>query len=121
MRISEVALTLDGSLITDFSKFKENEIEVAQTVETMTGTDVVKVPKTFGFSLTYLPKSGADRDWVSEEDKNDKGWTLVVQYVGGKKVTFGGVHLLKSAPSELDGKTAKEYVLEFHAETRKAS
>ena len=108
MRISSLSLTKDGSAITDFSKFKENEIETVQTVEHFNGEDAIKVPKKYGFSLTYLPESGADIDWVSEEDKNDAGWTVIVNYVGGKKVVFGGVHLLKSTPNEMDGKTAKE-------------
>jgi hypothetical protein len=44
-----------------------------------------------------------------------------VNYVGGKKVVFGGVHLLKSTPNEMDGKTAKEYQLDFFASSRKVS
>ena len=102
MRITSLSLVKDGSEITDFSKFKENEIE-------------------YGFSITYLPQSGADIDWVAEEDKNDKGWTVIVNYVGGSKVTFTGVHLLKSTPNEVDGKTAKESQLEFYAAKRKVS
>lgn len=121
MRISSLSLTLDGGEITDFSKFKENEIETNVTVEHFNGEDTIKVPKKYGFSLTYLPESGADRDWVAEEDGNDKGWTVIVNYVGGKKVVFTGVHLLKAAPNELDGKTAKEYQLDFSAIKRKAS
>ena len=121
MRISSLTLTKDGSAISDFSKFKENEIETVQTVEHFNGEDAIKVPKKYGFSLTYLPESGADKDWVSEEDKNDVGWTVIVNYVGGKKVVFGGVHLLKSTPNEMDGKTAKEYQLDFFASSRKVS
>ena len=121
MRISSLTLTKDGSAISDFSKFKENEIETVQTVEHFNGEDAIKVPKKYGFSLTYLPESGADMDWVSEEDKNDAGWTVIVNYVGGKKVVFGGVHLLKSTPNEMDGKTVKEYQLDFFASSRKVS
>jgi hypothetical protein len=121
MRITSLSLVKDGSEITDFSKFKENEIETTQTVEHFNGEDFVKVPKKYGFSITYLPQSGADIDWVAEEDKNDKGWTVIVNYVGGSKVTFTGVHLLKSTPNEVDGKTAKESQLEFYAAKRKVS
>lgn len=121
MRISSLTLTKDGSAIFDFSKFKENEIETVQTVEHFNGEDAIKVPKKYGFSLTYLPESGAEMDWVSEEDKNDAGWTVIVNYVGGKKVVFGGVHLLKSTPNEMDGKTAKECQLDFFASSRKVS
>lgn len=119
MRISSISLIKDGSEITDFSKFKEGEIEVATTVEHFNGEDYIKVPKKFNFSLTYLPKSGADLDWVKEEDKNDKGWTFIINYVGGNKVTYTGVHLLKSTPNEVDGKTAKESQLDFYAADRK--
>lgn len=121
MRISSLSLVLEGAEIKDFSKFKENEIEQNQTVDHFNGQDVIKVPKAYGFELTYLPESGADRDWVAEEDKNDKGWSVIVNYVGGKKVVFGGCHLLKMTPNELDGKTAKEYQLSFAAKTRKVS
>ena len=44
-----------------------------------------------------------------------------MNYVGGSKVTFTGVHLLKFTPNEMDGKTAKEYQLDFFAQDRKAS
>ena len=118
MRISSLSLILDGSEITDFSKFKENEIETAQTVDHFNGQDTIKVPKAYGFSLTYLPESGADRDWVAEEDKE---MTCIVNYVGGKKITFTGVKLLKVTPNELDGKTAKEYQVDFSARGRKVS
>lgn len=121
MRISSLSLTKDGSEISDFSKFKENEIETVQTVEHFNGEDAIKVPQKYGFSLTFLPESGADMDWVAEEDKNDAGWTVVVNYVGGKKVVFAGVHLLKATPNEMDGKTAKETQLEFYAASRKVS
>ena len=121
MRISSLSLTLDGREITDFSKFKENEVEHAVTVEHFNGEDVVKVPKKYGFSLTVLPEKGADLDWDAEEDKNDNGWTVIVNYVGGGKVVFTGVHLLKNTKNELDGKTAKEYQLDFHASSRKVS
>ena len=121
MRISSLSLTMDGSAITDFSKFKENQIETAQTVEHFNGEDVVKVPKKYGFSLTYLPESGADIDWVSKEDENDAGWTVIVNYVGGSKIVFTGVHLLTDEPNELDGRTAKEYQLNFFAANRKPS
>lgn len=119
MRISSLSLILDGSEITDFSKVKEKEIETAQTVEHFNGQDVIKVPKGYGIELTYLPESGADKDWVAEEDKNAKGWTIIVNYVGGKKVTYTGCHLLKMTPNELDGKTAKEYQLDIFASKRK--
>ena len=46
---------------------------------------------------------------------------MIVNYVGGSKVTFTGVHLLKSTPNEIDGKTAKETQLEFYAASRKVS
>jgi hypothetical protein len=45
--------------------------------------------------------------------------TLVVNYVGGNKVTYTGVKLLKFTPNELDGKTAKESQLVFSAADRK--
>lgn len=121
MRITSLSLVKDGSEITDFSKFKENEIETTQSVDHFNGADFVKVPKKYGFSITYLPQSGADLDWVAEEDKNDNGWTVIVNYVGGSKVTFTGVHLLKSTPNEVDGKTAKESQLDFFAQDRKVS
>ena len=73
MRISSFTLVKDGSRITDFSKFKEGETEVATTVETFYGEDYIKVPAKHSFSLTYLPKSGADLDWVKEEASNDNG------------------------------------------------
>ena len=70
----------------------------------------------YGFELAYLPKSGAERDWLKEKDKI---MTLVVNYVGGNKVTYTGVKLLKFTPNELDGKTAKESQLVFSAADRK--
>ena len=118
MRISSFTLIKDGTKITDFSKFKEGEVEVATTVEHVYGEDYIKVPAKYSFSLTYLPKSGADLDWLKEEESNDNGWTFIINYVGGNKVTYTGVHLLKSTPNEVDGKTAKESQLDFYAEDR---
>jgi hypothetical protein len=115
-KISHVTVDLDGDPVTGFSKFKENEIEEAQEVDTMDGTDTVDVNPKYGFSLTYLPDSGADREWLGT-----KNATTVVQYTGGKKVTYTGCRLMKQTPNELDGKAAKEYVLEFHASARKVS
>ena len=116
MRISSLSLILDGEQITDFSKFKENEVEVAQTVDHFYGQDTVDVPPAYGFELAYLPKSGAERDWLKEKGKI---MTLVVNYAGGNKVTYTGVKLLKFTPNELDGKTAKESQLVFSAADRK--
>ena len=119
MRISSLTLIKDGSQITDFSKFKEGEVEVATTVDHFYGEDFIKIPKKYNFSLTYLPKSGAEMDWLKEEDGNDNGWTFIVNYVGGNKVTYTGVHLKKLTPNEVDGKTAKESQLDFYASDRK--
>lgn len=119
MRISSLSIILDGSEITDFSKIKEKEIEIAQTVDHFNGQDVIKVPQGYGIEMTYLPESGADKDWVAEEEKNDKGWTIIINYVGGSKRTYTGCHLLKMTPNELDGKTAKEYQLDIFAAKRK--
>lgn len=118
-KISQVTLVLNGDKITGFSKFKENDIEIAQTVELTDGEDVVEVPAKYGFSLTYLPNSGADIDWVSSSYKDDV--TAVVQYTGGKKVVYTGCKLLKQTFGDIDGKTAKEYQLDFHAKYRKVS
>lgn len=116
-KISHCTVVLNGKKITGFSKFKENEIEVKTEVETMDGTDVVDIPKKYGFSLSYLPDSGADIDWLDQEYSGNV--TAIIQYTGGHKVTFTGCSLLKMTPNELDGKTAKEYVLDFHADDRK--
>ena len=62
MRISSLTLTKDGSAISDFSKFKENEIETVQTVEHFNGEDAIKVPKKYGFSLTHLPARNGTRN-----------------------------------------------------------
>lgn len=116
MKISSCTVVVNGEKITDFSKFKENSIEERQEVDTMEGTDVVEVPAKYGFSLTYMPNSGADREWLGTTNA-----TVIVQYKGGKKVTFTGCSLLSQEANELDGKTAKEYVLNFHADGRKVS
>lgn len=117
MKISKVKVCLDGAEVTDFSKFKENEREFRQVVDTMDGDDVVEIPEKHGFSLTFLPNSGADIDWDAR--KKETNITAIISYVGGRKVTFTGCSILKVSPSELDGKTAKEYVVEFHAKGRK--
>ena len=118
-KISQVTLVLNGDKITGFSKFKENELEVAQTVELADGEDVVDIPPKYGFSLTYLPDSGADIDWASSDYKDNA--TAVVQYKGGKKVVYTGCKLLKQTPGDIDGKTSKEYQLDFYAKDRKVS
>lgn len=112
-KIARSELILDGELITGFKSFKENEIEEAAVVETMDGQDVVDLPEKYGFSLKYLPNSGADRDW-----RGTRNATLINQRVGGKKVVYGGCRLLKWSPSEMDGKTPLEYQLDFYAKTR---
>ena len=116
MKISNVTIVLDGEKITGFKQFKENEIEEAQTVELADGEDVVEVPPKYGFSLTVVPDSGADRDW-----SGTKNATAIIQYKGGKKVVFTGCRLLKQTPGDIDGKTAKETQLEFYAASRKVS
>lgn len=116
MKISQVTIVKDGSQITGFSKFKENEIEEAQTVELADGEDVVEVPPKYGFSLTVVPDSGADIDWSGTSNA-----TVIVQYKGGSKVVFTGCKLLKQTPGDIDGKTAKEVQLDFYAKARKVS
>lgn len=115
-KIARCELILDGEKIIGFKSFKENEIEEAVVVETMDGQDVVDVPEKYGFSLKYLPDSGADREWRGVRDA-----TLIVQRTGGKKVVYTGCRLLKWTPSELDGKTPLEYQLDFFAKGRKDS
>ena len=116
MKISQVTVVLNGDKITGFKQFKENEIEEAQTVELADGVDVVEVPPNYGFQLTVVPDSGADRDWTGTSDA-----TVVVQYKGGKKVVYTGCRLLKQTPGDIDGKTAKETQLDFYARARKVS
>lgn len=116
-KISKVEVVLDGSRVTGFSKFKENDIEFRTVVDTMDGDDVIEIPSKYGFSLTYLPDSGADIDWKAR--KSAVNITAIVQYVGGRKVTFTGCSIIKIGMNELDGKTAKEHVVEFHAKGRK--
>lgn len=113
MRISKVEIVIDGVAISGFSKFKENDIEVAQTVELADGSDFVDVPPVYGFSLTVVPESGADREWLGVKDA-----TAIVYYQGGKKVTYTGVKTLKVIHGEHDGKAAKEYQVDFFAKDR---
>lgn len=118
-KISHCTVLVNGKKYTGISKFKEKEIERKVEVDTMDGTSVVDIPKKFGFEMTYIPDKGADFDMFSSEF--DGNATVIVQYTGGNKVTFTGCSLLKATPNELDGKTAKEYALDFHAEDRKDS
>lgn len=114
-KITRCTLVLDGEEIRGFKSFKENEIEEAIVVDTMDGQDVADVAEKYGFSLTYLPDSGADREW-----RGTKGATLILQRAGGKKVVYTGCRLLKWTPNEMDGKTPLEYQLDFYAKGRKA-
>jgi len=113
-KIMRCELMLDGEKIIGFKSFKENEIEEAIVVETMDGQDVGDVPEKYGFSLKYLPDSGADREW-----RGTRNATLIFQRTGGKKIVYTGCRLLKWSPSEMDGKTALEYQLDFYAKGRK--
>ncbi|PWJ70151.1 MULTISPECIES: hypothetical protein [unclassified Fibrobacter] len=118
-KISHCTVLVNGKKYTGISKFKEKEVEFKAEVDTMDGTSVVDIPRKHGFEMTYIPDKGADLDVFSAEF--DGNATVIVQYTGGKKVTYTGCSLLKETPNELDGKTAKEYALDFHAEDRKDS
>jgi len=116
MRISKLTLILDGEEITDFSKFKENEVESTVRVPLHNSEDVAESTPSHGFSVTFLPGSGADRNW-----NGIRGVTAIAQYKGGAKVVFGDCSVLKYTPNDMDGKTAKECVVEWFAKTRKQS
>ena len=69
-------------------------------------------------SLSLILDGEQITDFSKFKEKG-KIMTLVVNYVGGNKVTYTGVKLLKFTPNELDGKTAKESQLVFSAADRK--
>lgn len=117
MKISKVEVVLDGAQVSGFSKFKENDRDFRAIVDTMDGDDVLAIPLKYGFALTYLPDSGADIDWDSRAKETNI--TAIVHYVGGRKVTYTGCSIIKVTMNDLDGKTAKENVVEFHAKGRK--
>lgn len=112
--ISKVTIVIDGEQITGFAGCKENDIEEAQEVELADSVDTIDIPKKYGFQLRVNPKKGADRDWTGTKDA-----TAILQYEGGSKVVYTGCRLLKQSFSENNGKTAKEYSLEFSAQDRK--
>jgi len=116
-RISKATVIIDGEdIASDFSKFKENDLEVATRVQLYNGEDDADGTPSYGFSLTYLPGSGADRTWLGV-----KNATVIIQYKGGNKVIYGICRVLKQTFNDSDGKAAKEYQLEWFAKTRKES
>ncbi|MFA6688870.1 MAG: hypothetical protein WCS18_05260 [Sphaerochaetaceae bacterium] len=110
MRISKLSLTVKGEEITDFSKWQDNEEERYSRVPLMNKEDVVETTPSKGFKFTYVPGSGADRDW-----NGLTGFSAIGQKKNGQKCEYSGCTVLKVTPNELDGKTAAEYVVDVFA------
>lgn len=112
-RISKVEVQFDGEKIVDFNKFKENARKLHDRVPLMEGSDTVPVDPELGFSLTYLPASGADRKWDGVTNA-----TVIVQYKGGSKVVFTGCDVEEVGERETDGAKANEFEIKFIARHR---
>jgi len=115
-KISKVTVLVDGEKIVDFNKAKENARKLHDRVPLMDGDDVVEVNPELGCSLTYLPSSGADRNWDGV-----KNATIIFQYKGGSKATYTGCYVEEVAERETDGKKANEFEIKFIAKARKVS
>lgn len=113
-RISKVEVIVDGVKIVDFNKFKENARKLHERVRLMDGDDTVAVNPEHGFSMTYLPASGADRNWDGVTNA-----TVIVLYKGGSKITFTGCDVEEVGERETDGTKANEFEIKFIARHRK--
>lgn len=115
-RIAHVVVIIDGEKISGFSKFKENARKKHERVKLMDGDDTVEVNPELGCSMTYLPESGADREWDGVKDA-----TIIAQYKGGAKVTYTGCDVEEVGDRESDGQKANEFEVKFIAKARKVS
>jgi len=115
-RISKATVIVDGELITDFNKVKENARKIHERVKLMDGDDTVESHPELGLSLTYVPASGADRVWDGVKDA-----TIILQYKGGSKVTYTGCDVEEVGERDTDGQKANEFEIKFIAKARKVS
>ena len=85
MRISKLTLCVKNEEITDFNKFQDNEEEGYTRVQMMNKEDVTESTPSKGFKFTYLPASGADRDWTGLT-----GFSAIAQKKGGGRIEYTG-------------------------------
>lgn len=113
--IVKAELNLDGTIITDWRSFEENEIEVGKEIELATGTKYAPTVPKYGFSMEYVPPPTGAVDFA--KFIYNEG-TLVLTYDGGTTATYSAVHLLKKGSGKLDGKTELSNTYSFVAGRR---
>jgi len=96
--IVKCTLSANGTEITDFKGFAENEIVYRKQINLMNKTGHSVMTPRYGVSLDYVvPSAGDEYDWKAVENG-----TLVVEYDGGRRVLYSGASTLTVGEAALD-------------------
>ena len=119
MGLSIILATFDfnGTVISDISKVKENEVELGKEVEFVDHTGFAPVARKYGFSVEYKPPQTGRIDLAAQDYSGDDV-TFTIYYDGGTSRTYHGIHCLKEGEDTLDGKTEISNEYSFTASKR---
>jgi hypothetical protein len=119
MSLSIILATFDfnGTVISDISEVKENEVELGKEVEFVDHTGFAPTARKYGFSVKYKPPQTGRIDLAAQDYSGDDV-TFTVYYDGGTSRTYHGIRCLKEGESTLDGKNEVAIEYSFHAAKR---
>jgi len=113
--VNRVSLEFDGQVFTDFESFTDNSVTKAKQVNMMNKTGHALMTPRYGFSVsTKVPVTGWPIDLF-----NIVGGTATVEYDGGRRVTYTGVHTLETGEGTSDGETELTRAITFGAEDKR--
>lgn len=112
---TRVTLDVNGTEITDFVDFTENEQEARVPVNLMNKTGFARKTVRNGCKLTYAHPSDGKPPF---DFSIVEGGTITAEREDGVRIVYTGVYHLKTGEAKSDGENGKTAEIEFGAEAK---